>query len=264
MYLGYFWTVGTSATPAIAVYAMREKESWKLFLILCSLPSFISTAFGMLWVCESPRWLVTQGKSAEAIVILREAVRTNGQDPDHYYPPGTVIIQSVEEIQDAEIMHSFGALFLPQWRFMVICMLLVWLALDFIYWGTISAVTIVFAAMEGADLSTYHEGEQFQYDYGAIIASSAAEFVGQTAVLFLIDRIGRVPSQALAYALGGLSVFSLCMVSYLQDEGTIENESTHTGRWTLVLLAFASRMFIMGATSVTWYVCNEFSACSSG
>lgn len=70
----------------------------------------------------------------------------------------------------------------------------------------------------------------------------------QTAVLFLIDRWGRVPTQALAYAMGALAVFALCLVAYIEDQGNV------TQRAVLVMLAFSSRAFIMAATSVTWYV----------
>lgn len=242
LYLGYFWTVGTSATPAIAAYAMMEKESWPLFLGLCSLPCFISMIFGYLWVPESPRYLVEQNRKDEALEILKDGARRNGQNPDKLYPPGTYIVTEEEEGQGVD---SLSSLFSPQWRGMVICMLLVWTFLDFIYWGTIQAVTLVFAEFEG-NMRQFDEGEQFEYDYGAIIGSSMSEVIGQTAVLLLIDRWGRVPTQALAYACGAIAVFCLCFVAWMEDTGT------DTERFVLVLLAFSARMFIMAATSVTW------------
>jgi len=124
-------------------------------------------------------------------------------------------------------------------------MLLVWTFLDFIYWGTIQIVTLVFAEFEG-NMRQFDEGEQFEYDYGAIIGSSLSEVVGQTAVLLLIDRWGRVPTQAIAYACGALAVFCLCLVAWMEDTGS------DTERYVLVLLAYSARMFIMAATSVTW------------
>lgn len=246
LYLGYFWTVGTSATPAIAAYAMMEKESWPLFLGLCSLPCFVSMVFGYLWVPESPRYLVEQNRKEEALEILREGARQNDQNPDKLYPPGTYIVTDEEEGgQEGAAVDSLSSLFSPQWRGMVICMLLVWTFLDFIYWGTIQAVTLVFAEFEG-NMRQFDEGEQFEYDYGAIIGSSMSEVIGQTAVLLLIDRWGRVPTQALAYACGAIAVFCLCFVAWMEDTGT------DTERFVLVLLAFSARMFIMAATSVTW------------
>jgi MFS family permease len=247
LYVGYFWTVGTSATPALAWYAMQEHGSWRLLLLLCSIPGFVSMVFGYLWVPESPRWLMTKGRSEEALAILKEGATSNQQIADKVYPPGTTIVLSREEAETVEKMNSLASLFLPEWRLMVICMLLVWSFLDFIYWGNIQVVTLVFAEYEG-NLELFEEGSQYAYDYGAIIGSSLAEIVGQTAVLLLIDRIGRVPTQAVAYAAGALSVFCLCFVAYIEDTGS------ETERYVLVLLAFCARMFIMAATSVTWYV----------
>ena len=184
---------------------------------------------------------MTKNRADEALVILKDAAKRNNQNADKIYSPGTIISSD----EDEDEMTNVSSLFLPQWRKMVICMLLVWAFLDFIYWGTIQIVTLVFAEFEG-NLRLFEEGEQFEYDYGAIISSSLAEVVGQTAVLFLIERWGRVPTQALAYACGALSVFCLCLVAYMEDTGS------QTERYVLVLLAFAARMFIMGATSLTW------------
>lgn len=249
LYLGYFWTVGTSLTPAIAYYAMKVQNSWRLFLLLCGLPGIISSLFGIIWVPESPRWLMHEHRSEEALEILKRGAATNGLLPERIYPPGSVIVLTEEELEDKENLSNIRDLFLPQWRFMVICMLLVWTFLDFIYWGTVDVVTLVFAEFEGNDAISFEEGEQYAYDYEAIISSSLAEILGQTAVLFLIDPVGRVPTQALGYAFGAISVFSLCYVGYIEGEGnSIE-------RYGLIVLAFLSRMFIMGATSVTWYDC---------
>ena len=183
MYLGYFWTVGTSATPLGAMYAMQEKESWRLVLLLCSIPAFVSTMFGILWVPESPRWLVTKNRNDDALQILRLGAHQNGDDPDQYYPPGTTIYTTDEEAIENETMSSISSLFLPQWRMMVICMLLVWAFLDFIYWGSIQVSVLVFAEfdVEGVQDGTFvfEEGEQYDYDYTAILSSSLAEVVGQ-------------------------------------------------------------------------------------
>jgi MFS family permease len=245
LYVGYFWTIGTSATPVLAWYAMQLHGSWRLLLLLCSIPGFVSLLFAYLWVPESPRWLMTKGRSEEALDILKDGATSNYQTADIVYPPGTTIVLSREEVDDMEKMSSVASLFLPEWRFLVICMLLVWAFLDLIYWGNIQVVTLVFAEYDH-NIENFQAGSQYAYDYGAIIGSSLAEIIGQTAVLILIDRVGRVATQAVAYAAGALSVFCLCFVAYIEDTGS------ETERYILVLLAFLARMFIMAATSLTW------------
>ena len=170
------------------------------------------------------------------------------------FPPGTHLINDENDVEE---FHSIRGLFLPQWRFMVICMLFVWAFLDFVYWGCIQVVTLVFAEFddvpqeveEASEMGgmSIQEGEQFDYDYTAIIASSLAEILGQTAVLLLIDRIGRVYCQVAGYAMGAICVFCLCMVSHIEDRTGDETE-----RYILILLAFCTRAFIMAATSGTW------------
>ena len=53
------------------------KPNWRLFVVLCALPCFISILIGWLYVPESVRWLVSEGRNDEAVEILREAARVN-------------------------------------------------------------------------------------------------------------------------------------------------------------------------------------------
>lgn len=84
-------------------------------------------------------------------------------------------------------------------------------------------------------------------DYGAIISSSFAEVLGQTLVLCLIHRHGRIQITSVMYLLGGISIFSLCLAAANPD----------TDRSILVLLSFTSRGLGMGASSMTWIVTAE-------
>ena len=116
------------------------------------------------------------------------------------------------------------------------------------YWGSIQVSVLVFQEHEekGGSFILFDEGDEFDYDYGAIVSSSLAEILGQTAVLLTIDRIGRVPTQAIAYALASCAIFFLCLCAYLEDSGN------DIQRQAMILLAFLSRGFFMAATSVTW------------
>ena len=72
LFVGYFWTIGTLLTPLIAYFALQEQESWRLFVLLCSFPCILSTAFAWMWVPESPRWLISHGKSDKAIQVRQD------------------------------------------------------------------------------------------------------------------------------------------------------------------------------------------------
>lgn len=86
----------------------------------------------------------------------------------------------------------------------------------------------------------------YNFDYTAIFASSSAEIVGLTIVIFVVDTVGRIPSQALCYAMGGTSIFLLCMLDFI---GASRN--------FLLIFSFGSRLFMMGATCLTWVSTSE-------
>ena len=111
-----------------------------------------------------------------------------------------------------------------------------WAGFAFAYYGTIIAVTLVFS-IEG-DTEQGGEGV-FDFDYGAIFASASAEVAGTTIVLLTIDKLGRIPSQVVSYAGGGIAVFAMCMGA--NNPGSVTREF-------LICMGFLARMFFMAAT----------------
>lgn len=100
--------------PVLAFFSFgdkegEEEEDWRIFVVLCGVPCLISCVASMIYVPESPRWLLTQGKHQEALFVLRKAARINNKDPDELFPMDTVIINEEEESE------SFMDLFKPRW-----------------------------------------------------------------------------------------------------------------------------------------------------
>lgn len=100
-------------------------------------------------------------------------------------------------------------------------------------------MTLVFSTEDDS-----HQGGEgvFDFDYGAIFASASAEVAGTTIVLLTIDKLGRVPSQVVSYACGGLAIFALC----------IGADSHAATRKFLIFMGFLARMFFMSASCTTW------------
>lgn len=101
--------------PVLAYFSFGDKEGqqeedWRIFVVLCGIPCLLSCVASMIYVPESPRWLLTRGKHQEALFILRRAARLNGKDADELFPMDTVIISEEEESND------FRDLFKPEWR----------------------------------------------------------------------------------------------------------------------------------------------------
>lgn len=239
----YFWTIGVLFVVMIAYFSLGRGQDghgdWRLFVVICSLPCFVSVIIGVLFVPESPRWLCTVGRCEEALFILRQAAKTNGHDPEILFPEGCEIMEEEEEEAD------FCELFSPRWRWTTAKLWGAWGAFAFGYYGTIMVITEIFDAAEKQSSDSLMGGgppqETYNFDYGAIFVASSAELVGTTVAIFSVDRAGRIPLQIVSYAMAGLTVCSLCVLA---------SQGAH--RSVLIALGFAARIFEMSGSCVSW------------
>jgi MFS family permease len=241
LYLGYYWTLGTLLVPILAYISLGNNENgdeapgrWRFFVLLCAIPCILSTAFAIMWVPESPHWLITQGRNDKALEVLKHAAKINGHNVEDVFPSGLIV-----RPDDAPEVHSISVLLQPQWRSLTLKLWGTWFGFAFLYYGTIILVTLTFA-----DNDSMNEGMKdgsYDFDYGAIFLAASAELVGQTFVLMTVETWGRVHTQALSYLLGGFSVLGLAFFA-----------AGDAKRGTLMFMAFLSRMFMMGSSSTTW------------
>jgi len=232
----YFWTVGGLYVVFIAYYTLGDGNkdgSWRLFVVICTVPCWFSVLIGYFFIPESPRWLCSQGRCAEALEILRHAATNNGHDVELLYPEGTEIQHELKE------ESNFCELFSPRWRRTTLKLWVTWGFFAFGYYGTMMAITEIFDS-EGKS-SVQGQNHTYSFDYGAIFISSSAELVGTTFAIFSVDTVGRIPLQVVAYAMAGVSVCSL----YL-------SAANDANRIVLIALAFVARIFEMIGSCVSW------------
>lgn len=93
-FMAAFWTIGNLLVASMAWLIIPSKlgiysdgfvfNSWRLFLMICAVPSFL-VGILLLYLPESPKFLLSCGRFEEALAILRGIYVTNtGKDSDSY------------------------------------------------------------------------------------------------------------------------------------------------------------------------------------
>lgn len=245
VFIEYFWTFGTLLVPLVAFLTLGNEvddindnqDGWRYFVAICALPCLLSAIIGTCLVPESPRWLLTVGKADKAMEILRQGAKANHKDPFVVFPEGTML--KAEQPEASSIKDLFD----PVWRWITVCLWTAWAGFAFLYYGTILSTTLIFSNSPD-DTQT---SDSYTFDYGAIFVSGSAEVFGTTIAIFAIDRIGRVPLQAISFTVGGISIMVLAILANVPE----------SPRAALVTFAFVARMFMMSGNITTWVATAE-------
>ncbi|KAK1160921.1 synaptic vesicle glycoprotein 2B-like [Acipenser oxyrinchus oxyrinchus] len=147
-YYGWGSSMGTS----------YQFHSWRVFVLVCTLPS-ISSLIGLIFMPESPRFLLENGKHDEAWMILKQVHDTNMRakgEPEKVFTVSQIKTLKQEdefiEIQSStgtwhqrwlvrimtvvkQVCQNILSLFSPQFRMNTLFMAVVWFTMAFSYYG---------------------------------------------------------------------------------------------------------------------------------
>ena len=246
MYIEVFWTLGSMFTAG-AAWLLLGAYGWRWLGAVCASPILFSLV-GAYLAPESPRWLMVQGRTAEARVVLEAVARTNGKA--HLLPAEWELVASASSASPAreqqqqqqkqpqgvlgplkELCASSGL------RATTALVVVVWFGFGLTYYGIILFNTRIFSTHD-SDRSD----ETCSFDYQSIFVSSTSEIFGLAGAVATIDRLGRRGTQGGFYVVCGIFSFLL---------GT----GLHTS--PLTACAFVARACAMAASCATWVAAPE-------
>ncbi len=188
-----FWTIGSMFVTGLA-WAILDDGDWRTLTYVTAIPVTITSLVSLIFLPESPRWLLIKGRNTEAEKIIRDAALVNGVVLD----PFTLIIDEADrECKDADY---FDLVKTEEQRRITLPLWAVWTLFGFTYYGLILFVSRIYSTDNNDDSTC-------SFDYSAIFTNSTAELVGVVVGAWIIDRIGRVRSQTWFYSLSAVTVF---------------------------------------------------------
>ncbi|XP_048771044.2 organic cation transporter protein-like isoform X2 [Ostrea edulis] len=176
-----FFAVGLVLLAGVA-YGLRD---WFWIELSLSIPTVIFIAFWCI-LPESPRWLLSKGRTEEAEEVLRKAAKVNG-------------VQLPEKLFDDDVtdVPETAAL----WNLFTSRVLLIRTLIIFFNWMVVSMTYY------GLSLNTGNLGGDFYVNF---LISGVVEFPAYALCLLLLDRWGRKKCHCSAMLLGGIAC--LCTI----------------------------------------------------
>ena len=132
------FTLGYMTLPGIAY--LNRNSSWKSLYVCTSVPAICYSVIAYLFVTESPRWLLMQGREQEAMAMLTGMSNSSvGNGPD--LTAGLLKVPVVKQKSIFELYSSIAELFERSWaRKRVVAIMVLGLGIGMVYFGIPLAV----------------------------------------------------------------------------------------------------------------------------
>ena len=204
-----------------AVFGLRL--GWR-FAFLSGLPIAAVVIFARRHIPESPRWLLTHGRHAEAAAVVDEIEsQVRVQHPDLAPVEHTVSMHYARE----GTFRRLGVLFTPRYRGRAALCLVLTMAQSFFYNSVFFSSTLVLLRFYG--VSAAHAGILF-------LPLALTNFIGPVLLSRLFDTVGRRTMISLNFILTGL-VFAASDVLFLHGRLSVIGQA---GWWAASFFFAAS------------------------
>lgn len=185
-----FWAYG-SVLAALVSYLLIPTYGWRAALLVGALPAFYVFVLRRL-VPESPRYLVSQGRYAEAEAVVRAIEASAGVKPRPAEPPAA---RPAAPPRPAPV--RLGDLFAPGLRSRTVVLWTMWATMNFSYYGIFLWLPLQFTR------------RGFTLDQALLfnLIIALAQVPGYFSAAYLVDRLGRRLTLVLYLLLAAVGAF---------------------------------------------------------
>jgi len=224
LYIEYFWTLGSIYVNCCAWGAL-ETAGWRVFTALAAVPTLIASIAGFVFLPESPRWLISEGRVKDAVVIINQWATRNGHKKLQF--------ESIKLEKDEEGGSHIKNLFVKRrLRTPLLLMAVIWFAFGIAYYGIVMLLPRIFESKSQVGTC------EVEFEFTDLAIASAAEVIGVIIAICIIDSPGRAFCQGVFYALGAVAALVLGFRS--------------VGPTILTAVASIGRLAEMAASCATW------------
>ncbi|HET8726065.1 MAG TPA: MFS transporter, partial [Alphaproteobacteria bacterium] len=214
VYLESFWALGTIMLALLAwlIVPSLPDTGWRWLFAVAALPGLLSFVL-RLWVPESPRYLLIEGRPDEAAEVLRRVARINGR---------AITIGRLVPLRRSFVWPTAALLRSPLAR-RTLLLSIAWFCLSLGYYG-------VFVWLPGIFVG---EGFGFVRGYGYLVLLALAQVPGYLLAAYWLERLGRRRTLArfLVGSAAGCMIFSLATTPSLIVAGGMLLSFSLLGAW---------------------------------
>ncbi|KTF85824.1 hypothetical protein cypCar_00045748 [Cyprinus carpio] len=227
-------------TYLIAHWGWLDFQSWRLFVVLCSVPSLSSALVFRLLMPESPKFLMEAGCETEALLVFQKMFKLNNRCATKTFPAVGLMIRSKDDgvknrptsssrcqrlsQQLRQALDPMNQLFVGPLASRSVVLLFLFFCISFGYYGLWMWFPELFKRAEDGGSPCAKRGSRVQSSenescypvqtavYMEGFVTAASNLPGNIFTILLMDRIGGKILLSVSLLVSSLSVFVIYMV----------------------------------------------------